>query len=179
MSQTPDRLSSPLHGSITVTEAPVGARGPASVRVGVVGDLDRCTAPALEACLSRLLRSAGRATLTVDLTRTGFLDVGGLNVVIAAAGRASATGRPMRLVGCSRHVLRLIHIVEAIDLFETVAGRGQLRMRAQRVPMTAHTDLPSGRSRTPHAADKPATTSRPRPRGAVGSARGDVGIEQG
>lgn len=125
MSGISDRPASTLHLSITARDAPAGAQAPAVVRISVAGDLDRCTAPALEACLRRLLRSAACATLTVDLARTDFLDVGGLNVLIAAAQRASATGQPLRLVGCSRHVLRLIQIVEAVDLFDTAADGEQ------------------------------------------------------
>lgn len=179
MSGIPDRPTSTLHLSITTTETPAGAQAPAVVHVSVAGELDRCTAPALEACLRNLLGSAARATLTVDLARTVFLDVGGLNVLIAAARCANTIGRPLRLVGCSRHVLRLLHIVDAVDLFATVAGREQARALPQTLLRTAHADLPSGRSRTPHAADRPATTSRPRPRDAVGLVRGDVGMEQG
>jgi anti-anti-sigma factor len=174
-----DQPASTLHLSITTTNAPAGAQARAVVLVSVAGDLDRCTAPALKACLRSLLGSAPRANLTVDLARTDFLDVGGLKVLIDAARRASTIGRPLRLVGCSRHVLRLVHIVEAVDLFSTVAGREPSRAAPQSLPRTAHTDLPAGRSRTPHAADKPATTSSPRPLEAVGSTRGEVGIEQG
>lgn len=160
MSGNSDQSASTLHLSITTTANPAGGQAPAMVLVCVAGDLERCTAPALEACLRSLLGSAACATLTVDLARIGFLDVGGLNVLIAAARRASAIGRPLRLVGCSRHVLRLLHMVEAVDLFATVAGREQPRTVARTLPRTAHTDLPSGRSRTPHAAaDRPATTS--------------------
>jgi anti-anti-sigma factor len=179
MSDIPDRPASTLRLSITAADSPAGALAPEVVVVSIAGDLDRCSAPALEACLSRLLGSAAYATLTVDLTRTDFLDVGGLNVLIAAARRASAMGRPLRLVGCSRYVLRLVHSVEAVALFETVAGAEQPCMRPHTLPRTAHTDLPLGRLRTPHAADKPATTSRPRPRRAVRSTRGDVGTEEG
>lgn len=147
--------------------------------IGVAGDLDRCGAPELNACLSSMLGSAIAARLTVDLARTDFLDAGGLNVLISAARRAGSIGRPLRLVGCSRQALRLIHIVRAGDLFEAVAGPKQPDGARQRSPRTAHTDLPRGRSCTPHAADRPATTSRPRPRGAVTSMRGEPGIEQG
>lgn len=94
------------------------------IRVG--GELDRCTSPALEACLHRLLGSGAYAAVTVDLARTDFLDVGGLAVLIAAARHASTVGRSLRLVGCSRQLLRLIHIAGVADLFETAACGEQL-----------------------------------------------------
>jgi anti-anti-sigma factor len=178
MSDVPGSPASTIHLSMTAIDSPSSTRTPEAI-ISIAGDLDRCGAPALEAYLAPLLASASSAMLTVDLARTDFVDVGGLNVLITAARRASAIGRPVRLVGCSPHVLRLLHIVEAVDLFGTVAGGDQLRMPPQTLPSTAHTVLPFGRSRTPHSVDKPATTSRPRPRGAVGSTCNDVGTGQG
>lgn len=167
-----------LRVSLTTADPPASAHAPQMV-VSVAGDLDRQTAPAFDAFLSRLLGSAAGPPLTVDLACTQFLDVGGLNALIAAARRAGSIGRPLRLVGCPRQTLLLLHLAEVVDLFEEVTGRERPTGVPQMPPRTAHTDLPRGWSRTPHAADRPATTSRPRPRGALTSTRGDVGIEQG
>lgn len=166
-----------LRLSITTADPPASAHAPEMV-ISIAGDLDRQTAPAFDAFLSRLLGSAAGPPLTVDLACTQFLDVGGLNVLIAAARRAASIGQPLRLVGCPRQTLLLLHLAEVVDLFEEVAGREQPTKAPQMSPRTAQTDLPRGRSRTPHAADKPATTSKPRPRGALTSTRCDVGIEQ-
>jgi anti-anti-sigma factor len=161
------------------TRCPPGDAHAAEVVLSVAGDLDRQNVTAFDACLSRLLGSAAGALLTVDLARTHVLDVGGLNALIAAARRASSIGRPLRLVGCPRQMLRLLQLADAVSLFDGVSGRESTTVAPQPSASTAHTDLPRGRSSTPHAADKPATTSRPRPRGAVTSTRGDMGIEQG
>lgn len=167
-----------LRLSIATADPPAHAHAP-EVTISVAGNLEREIAPALSACLSRLLSSAAGGPLTVDLARVHFLDVGGLNVLIAAARRASTVGRPLRLVGCPRQTVRLLHLADAVDLFDGVAGREHRSVAPQTSPRTAHTDLPPRRSYTPHAADKPDTTSRPRPRGAVTSTRGDVDIEHG
>jgi anti-anti-sigma factor len=178
MGDTFARPADALHLSITRESSPAGARAPEVVVITTLGNLDRSTAPALETTLNRLL-AAHCASLTVDLTGTDFMDVAALNVLVSAAERAGALGRPLRLVGCTRQALRLFGLAGAVDLFEAVAGREQPVVAPQSLPKTAHTDLPWGRSCTPHSVDKPATTSRPRPRGAVTSMRGDVGIEQG
>jgi hypothetical protein len=88
-----------------------------------------------------------------------------LNVLLAAARRADAGAHMLRLSGCSHVVLRLITATRVDDSFAGIAARGP----SQPFPTTAHTDLPVGSSRTPHATDRPATTCRPRPRGAVTS----------
>jgi anti-anti-sigma factor len=167
-----------LRLTTTTGYPPADAHAP-EVVLSVAGDLDRQDVPAFDACLSRLLASGAGALLTVDLARTDFVDVGGLNALIAAARRARSIGRPLRLVGCPRQMLRLLQLADAVSLFDGVAGRELPTVAPQTSARTAHTDLPRGRSSTPHAADKPATTSRPRPRRAVTSTRGDMGSEQG
>jgi anti-anti-sigma factor len=132
------RSASTFFLSITTTDPPAGAPAPAEVIISIGGELDRCTAPTFEACLGRLLGSGASAMLTVDLARTGFLDAGGLKALIAAARRASAIDRPLRLVGCSRRVLRLIDIVGAADLFATVAVCEQPVAAPRTSPRTAH-----------------------------------------
>ncbi|GAA0934127.1 hypothetical protein GCM10009559_24450 [Pseudonocardia zijingensis] len=161
--------------TVTAADSPTGD----TVVVGVTGELDRCTAPVLTACLRRLLGSADGAGVVVDLTQTDFIDVAGLNALLAAGRRASESGRPLGLVGCSPQVVRLVHLAQAVDLFTVVAGREQPTGRVQPAPSRAHTDLPCGSSRTPHALDTPATTRRPRPRAADTSIRGEVGSEHG
>lgn len=164
--------------TVTDTEPTTGAP-PEAVVLGVIGDLDRCTAPMLSACLSRLLSSADDVGIVVDLTKTPFVDVGGLNALLTAGRRARESGGSLGLVGCSAQVLRLVHLAGAADLFAGVTGREQSAGAPQPPSSSAHTDLPWGSSRTPHSLDSPATTSRPRPRAAERSTLGEVGMEQG
>jgi anti-anti-sigma factor len=96
------------------------------VVVSVRGDLDRTTAPALATCLDDLLDSAATpASLIVDLSQVAFIDVGGLNVLAAAARSARRYGRTLRLSGCNPFVLRVIRIIDVADLFEAIQERKQ------------------------------------------------------
>jgi anti-anti-sigma factor len=97
-----------------------------TVVVSIRGDLDRTTAPALATCLDDLIDSAATpAALTVDLSRLTFIDVGGLNVLVAAAQSAGRCGRTLRLSGCTRFVLRVIRIIDVTDVFEAIQEREQ------------------------------------------------------
>jgi anti-anti-sigma factor len=130
------------------------------------GELDRVTAPALASCLSELLRCEPRcATLVVDLAETTFLDVGGLNLLLDAHDAATAGGITLCLAGCSRQVLRILRVTETVEVFQSVSN--QRRRGGDGGPgmgRTAHTDLPSSNSVTPHLIDRAATTCNPRPR---------------
>jgi hypothetical protein len=104
-------------------------------------------------------------------TETSFLDVGGLNLLLDAHRGAIACGTTFCLTGCGRQVLRVLHFAEVIEVLRLVpkyrmcGGSGQ----SEATGSTAHTDLPSSNSITPHRIDRAATTCSPRPRGARGS----------
>jgi anti-anti-sigma factor len=178
MDSVPIHVSCPSNaGALVTLHVRSGAE---AVVISASGDLDRSTAPALQACLNRLLDSdATPAILTIDLARTAFMDVGALNVLLAAAHRAGTNGRALRLVGCNPLAIRLIRTAGANDAFDAVADRRQDGAPAQSVAKIAHTDLPVGSSRTPQAADRPSITCSPRPRWAVRSTGRGAGIGQG
>jgi anti-anti-sigma factor len=133
------------------------------------GQLDRPNVPALASCLSQLLGAEPRcASVTIDLTETSFMDVGGLNVLLDAHRAADAGGSTVCLAGCSRQVLRLLQVSETVEVFRLVPnqrGHGGDGARPEN-GSTAHTDLPSSNSVTPHRTDTTDTTCKPRPRGA-------------
>ena len=61
--------------------------------LSVTGELDRLTAPVLVAFLAERLGSdAPDVTLTIDLTATSFVDVGGLNALLEVQRRARTDG---------------------------------------------------------------------------------------
>jgi len=102
--------------------------GGETVVVSIRGDLDRTTAPALATCLDGLIDldvAAAPASLTVDLSRLAFIDVGGLNVLVAAAQSAGRCGRTLRLSGCTPFVLRVVRITDVADVFEAIQAREQ------------------------------------------------------
>ncbi|WP_167580828.1 STAS domain-containing protein [Kineococcus rubinsiae] len=91
--------------ALTVTVAR-GARGTV---LRLDGELEATTAPLLD-CLVADVVDRHRGDLSVDLTRTAFCDVKGLNSLLAARRRVHARGRHLTLVGPDpllRHLLRI------------------------------------------------------------------------
>ena len=87
----------------------------------VVGELDRLTAPVLVAFLDdRLGREAPGTDLTIDLTRTSFVDVGGLNALLDGQRRAGIRGIAVHVGPCRASFLRLLDITGTTGL--TVAA---------------------------------------------------------
>jgi anti-anti-sigma factor len=148
---------------LKIDRAPDGA-----VVVGLAGDLDRCSAPALAACLDDLIAAPTTfESLTIDASGLGFIDVGGLDVLVTAARKAHRSGRSLRLTGCSPLVLRLVRIVEVGDVFGAIEARAPGGRRGWASPATARADPPAARSRTLRAVDHQPTTCRPLPRRAA------------
>ena len=95
-----------------------------AVIVQARGDVDLCSAPALERHLSAVL--AGQApAIVLDLSAVTFLDCAGLRVLLAARRRAASQGSPFSLAAPQRAVTRLLQLT-ALDrhftVFPTVAA---------------------------------------------------------
>jgi ABC-type transporter Mla MlaB component len=90
---------------------------PSRMVLYVSGELDRLTAPVLAACLDELLGSDPPDTsLTIDLTETSFVDVGGLNTLLDVQRRARVRGIVVHVGGCGAQFLRLLHATQTIGL---------------------------------------------------------------
>jgi anti-anti-sigma factor len=144
--------------------------GPGVTTIYLRGELDRATAPTLVPCLNQVLDADTHCTsLIIDLTAAAFVDAGGLNLLLDAHRRATAAGTAFCLTGCNRAVLRILQITETTELLRPVPS--QPTAAPAGTSSTAHTDLPSSNSVTPHRIDRADTTCNPRPRWASGSIR--------
>jgi anti-sigma B factor antagonist len=89
--------------SITVTGAPD------AVRIGVRGEVDSSTAPAVRTAVERALGEDLRE-LTVDLAGVTFLDSAGLCVLAATHRQATDRGIRLRVLASERAVVRPLQI---------------------------------------------------------------------
>jgi anti-sigma B factor antagonist len=80
----------------------------AQVVVVVVGELDLVTSPVLDRHLAGAV-ARGRQVV-VDLTGVTFLDVRGINCLMAATGAASAAGSALVVRGADDRVRRLVEV---------------------------------------------------------------------
>jgi anti-anti-sigma factor len=71
-------------------------------------DIDHSWADVFDRAIRESLQ--GQDRLVLDLTRCGYLDSGGLAVVLTTAKRLRANGW-VGVIGCNRNVLRLLQIV--------------------------------------------------------------------
>ena len=150
---------------------------PGEVVIYVRGELDLATAPVLGTCLLNVLDAdLPCRALAVDLSAAPFVDVNGANVLLDAHRRATDRGVALSLNGCSAQLVRLLHVIDVLDMFDVVpAQRACSTARGDAPGSSAHTDLPSGIGVTPHRDDTAATTCNPRPRrllGLTGRGRG-------
>jgi len=75
----------------------------------VTGELDRLTAPVLVAFLDERLGSDPPGTdLTIDLTETSFVDIGGLDALLDVQRRAGVRGIVVHVGACRAQFLRLL-----------------------------------------------------------------------
>ena len=91
------------------------------VRVAVEGDLDRGSTPGLADCLYGLLVvDPPPATLSINLAGVGFIDVGGLELLLDISERGADCGCSVLVTDCSRRALRLLRLAaeagDAVDL---------------------------------------------------------------
>jgi anti-anti-sigma factor len=86
--------------------------------VGVAGDIDISTAPALDAYLTDAIIPDG-GDLVVDLSAVTFMDACGLSVLLRADSRAAKAGGRLRLAAPTPAVIRLLAITRLDRHFAT------------------------------------------------------------
>lgn len=74
------------------------------------GELDRLSAPRLRGLLDHLV-STGYTHVELDVSRLGFLDAGGLDVLATAGERFDAVGGRLALVGATPWITRILRAV--------------------------------------------------------------------
>jgi anti-sigma B factor antagonist len=141
----------------------LGQPSPQVAVIYVRGELDRATAPTLAPCLNHLLDpETPYRTLIIDLTATTFVDAGGLNLLLSTHRRATAAGIAFHLAGCSRQVRRILQITQTEGLPHLLPS--QRTAEPAGTNSTAHTDVPSSNSVTPHRVDRAvASVTSPEP----------------
>lgn len=152
----------PYHLDLDVRE-----ERPEATVIYVRGELDRATAPTLASCIHSFLHAdPGCATLVLDLTATSFVDAGGLDLLLDTQRQASARGTEFWLAGCSPQLMRLLQVSQTAELIQQVPAHRPAGGTAASAGSgsTAHTDLPSLNSVTPHRVDSADTRCNPRPR---------------
>jgi anti-sigma B factor antagonist len=85
--------------------------------VGVRGEVDVSSAPALQQRLAELFVTAG-STVVVDLTDVSFLDSTGLGALVAARNSAADAGGSLPLVCTSERILKLFTITGLAGAFQ-------------------------------------------------------------
>lgn len=94
---------------LSVTTAPTSR--PGRVVVEVTGEVDTCTAPALDVCLHSQATQRGVRELVVDLRRVTFLGAAGVTVVARAHRRCRMRGARLVIrTGGRRAVLRPLQL---------------------------------------------------------------------
>ncbi len=89
---------------------------PCATVIVVRGELDRQAVPLLAGCLREVMDAGGSGrTIVVDLAATGFVDLGGMRLLMEAAGWAAARDVSLHLAGCSASLLRLLHLTDLLD----------------------------------------------------------------
>jgi anti-sigma B factor antagonist len=83
-------------------------REPLGVNVALVGEIDIETAPRLQAVID-WISSGAAADVTVDLSRTKFLDSTALRFFVRLRKLVVANGRTLRLTGASNGVAQALH----------------------------------------------------------------------
>jgi anti-sigma B factor antagonist len=91
--------------------------------LGVQGELDAYTAPALEERIGVLL-GEGVSDLVLDLSQTGFLDSSGLRALLTVHRRLEGSNGELNLRDPSEPVLRLLEITGLRDHFG-IGGRAR------------------------------------------------------
>jgi anti-anti-sigma factor len=90
----------------------------------VAGELDRLTAPVLVAFVDeRLGREPPGTHLTIDLTETSFVDLGGLNALLDVQRRAGIRGIVVHVGPCRAPFLRLLRVTATMGLTVTAPDR--------------------------------------------------------
>jgi anti-anti-sigma factor len=83
---------------------------PSTTRVGVVGEVDRATAPVLRDRLLTVLRDHSPAGLVVDLAGVTFLDCAGIGAFIGVRNAAVQAGCQLRITDPQPIVHRVLEV---------------------------------------------------------------------
>lgn len=86
-----------------------------TARVALIGELDLATTSILEDAL-RHLESSGPDRIILDLCELGFMDAGGLHVILAAKDRAKRSGASLVLERAQPPVTRLLELTGADEV---------------------------------------------------------------
>lgn len=90
----------------------------------VTGELDRLTAPMLVVFLAQRLGGDGPDTnLTIDLTATSFVDIGGLNALLEVQRRARLDGVTVHVGACRAQFLLLLRATATTGLIAPAPDR--------------------------------------------------------
>src|SRR3954454_5468100 len=90
----------------------------------VTGELDRLTAPVLVTLLDERLAGEPPGTgLTIDLTASTFVDVGGLDALLDVQRRAARGGIAVHVGACRPPFLRLLRVTRTLRLAAAASGR--------------------------------------------------------
>jgi anti-anti-sigma factor len=73
----------------------------ATIRLGLAGDIDLATEPALWDAVEKAVTADGIALVVVDLAETTFMDCFGLSALIRGARLAADNGRRLRAVNAT------------------------------------------------------------------------------
>jgi anti-sigma B factor antagonist len=92
-----------------------------AVRLRPIGDLDLHTSPRLEEAVREQLGD-GRGQVTLDLSRTSFIDSSGLGTIVRLAQVVSMGGGRLRLVSPTRQAARLFEISGVLSFLEVSDG---------------------------------------------------------
>jgi anti-sigma B factor antagonist len=83
-------------------------RAPTGVTIELVGEIDIETAPRLQAAIDWIV-AGGAADVTVNLSRTRFLDSTALRFFVRLRKLVVASGATLSLTGASNGVARTLH----------------------------------------------------------------------
>lgn len=92
--------------------------------ISAAGEIDLTNAGSLRDGLLSAL-NAGALGLVVDLTAATFLDSAGVNALVRASRRASATGATLRLAVSAPPLLRVLNLVGVDQLIEVHPSVGE------------------------------------------------------
>lgn len=99
--------------------------------VGVSGRLDQSLNPELEETLNQLLEN-GHSDLIVDLSRTTYINSGGLRCLVSAWRRARSANGALRLCGLNPRLQEIFAMVGFDKVFEIHPNCDEARSMAKR-----------------------------------------------
>jgi anti-sigma B factor antagonist len=96
------------------------------VAVCVRGDLDVATAPRLEGVLDRELMGDKKG-LVIDLGEANYVDAQGMRTMVNAYRKVREAGGRIRIMGCTRHIRKLFHLLKLPEQGLDCAEKQRLR----------------------------------------------------